>query len=464
MSSCFLFREEKKMKRSIVLALVAATLMPASLAFGQFFGDRVGYSHKADLFVFPFVRIRWNGSTVKEDTFISFVNDDTSERRMYMYFVDGRTWVNADRTLDLTGNQASYFSAYSGTGGNTTVPSFRALNSAGRDATAAPYPDTTTCGSGGDRVLDGFIVAWTADQNNKPVCTNHIAASATVVVYDKENAWEYKPWGFRSNSCMTSSNHSGSASDPPLGTWPNAGLHELDGSEYQKCPSQLLVDFWATGGDGFGAGTTTDFEISLVNMALDLRDIPDHDMDGTPGEQASPSDMTNAQDDKGPYPTAVSVLTWNEIESQVSNTVRCLVCWDSVLASKFVYVAGDSSPFAVTTLQTKKGKGRLSSGRDARCDIMAGSPFSTPLQYAKTSKNVPILGCAHKVIAFSGGICGSSTARAGNALTAVGERTDGYILFDNTDQGTPPTLTGSDTGGVTDDGGLVAPVRNLRSR
>jgi len=403
---------------------------------------RAGYHSKADLFVWPKVTVRWNDNgtpgnpaddVLQEDTFISLVNDDTAGHKMYFYFVDGKTWKNADRTLNLTGNQSRYFSAYSGRGGGTVIPSFRQLKPEGHD-NSGPGGGAIGCpGAAGDRVVQGFIIGWTVDENNIPICTNHIAASATLVNYQHENAWEYKPWAFR---CCVQDRGMGTLFGGPID---ETGIHRLNGGEYQSCPSHLLLDFWATGGSGFLSGTSTDFDITLVNMAIDLRDLPDHDMDGVPGELPNPSNMLAAQDSEPPT-GAVSILTWNESESQVSNTIRCVDCWDMQLASRYGF-GGGASPFALTTLQTSKGKGRLHARRDARCDRPASSPHAQPLMYAKTSKNLPILGVAHKWITFSGSYCANGrVAEANSALTGMGERTDGYIAFDISDQGTPPTL------------------------
>jgi hypothetical protein len=394
---------------------------------------RVGYSHKADLFVFPYV-----SATASEDTFISFTNDDTVARRIHLQYVDGVRqantspncggWLNLDRTLNLTGNQPSYFSARSGSGGLTNVGSFKDL--------------------GGGADTRGFILAWTVDENNVPVGTNQIAASATIVNYTEESSWEYKPWGFRSNFTG------------PLG---NAGeVTELlmDGWDYQKNPSHLLLDFWATGAnDAFGAGTTTDFELTLLPMHIDLRALPDFDEDGTVGELPLPG---GTSEDCSPPTTAVTVLSWNEHESQVSNTVRCLTCWDSTLGSAYGF-NGAASPFALGTLQTKKGKARLNGSTDVRCNQAAGSANSQMLIYEKRSIDMAILGVCNKKINFSGG----GVSRANSALTAMGERTDGFIKFDAADQGTPPTLSsGTGSGAVGDVGGSVSPlpVRAVRSR
>lgn len=448
------------MKRSIVLALAATTLLPAAAALAQFApdGTRVGYSSKADMFVWPYVRITWDAATptvATQDTFLSVTNDDTVDHWMHLEFVDGRSWRHTNRTIKLTGNQSRYWSAFSGQGGSTSGLAFRDLFPSGYVVDANPCDATPGAG----RIVEGFIIGWTTDSNDQPVCTNQIAASATNIHYTDENAWEYKPWGFR---CGTQDG--------------NYGCNSTNGSEYQRLPSALLVDFWATPGNGaFGPGTSSDFELTLLALPVDLRALPDNNLNGTPGEQPNPSYINDAKDSEPPT-TAVQVTTWNEAESEVSNTVRCLTCWDTELASNygniispascngstFVPAVRAASPFASSTLQTLKGKGRLNGSQNQSCNRV-GNPNASPLLYGKQSLNLPILGVAHKLITFSAGGTPLHVARAESALTALGERTDTYsyigVKFDAGNQGPPPTLVAPGSGSIED---MPAPTRTRR--
>lgn len=381
---------------------------------------------KGDLFVWPHVRIKWDDNAtpgapgddiVLSDTLISVTNDDTVSHPMKFYFVEGRTWANANRTLNLTANQSRYWSAFSGQGGSTSGMAFRALNPLG-------LPDGPNANI---RKLEGFILGFTIDENGKPFGSNQIAAGATIVDREREAAWAYKPWGFR--SCFTGPNM----------TMDKLCLNGLNGN-YQMCPSHLLVDFWSAGTPAFGptvippiVPSVQDFEVTLVNMAIDLRAVPDFDMDGTPGEPPIPG---GSAEDSSPPTTAVEVLVWNESEIQVSNTVLCLTCWDTKLASMYG-VGGAASPFAQTTLQTNKGKARLRGKRDSRCDQAANSPSSQVLIYEKYSKDLPILAVVHKIITWGP----DRVAKANSAVTGMGGRADGFIQFDTTNQGPPPTLT-----------------------
>jgi hypothetical protein len=427
--------------------------------------QKVGYHNKGDVFVFPYVKIAWNSANgaVLRDTFISLTNDDTRPHKIKLLYVDGQLRAgtdpncpggcrNLDRTLNLTGNESAYFSAFTGSGGLSTVGSFRDLNPAGM---ADDEPS-------GRLTVQGFILAWTVDENNVPVGTNHIAASATIVDYGEESSWEYKPWAFRSNFVGTF-DESSHPNDQ------HGGILRLDGSNdgYQKAPSHLLLDFYSTGDFGtlpsaFGAAKPADFVLTLLPLAIDLRAIPDLDLDGKPGEIPVPGGR--AQDCSPPV-TAVQVLSWNELESQISNTIRCVECWDSTLGSEYrtIVSAGPpmvftTSPFSKAALQTNKGKARLRGSRDLRCDQAAGSVWANPPIYQKLSIDLPILGVSHKIITFT---ASGVKSRANSALTALGERTDAFIRFDTTDQGTPPTLSGSPDIGAAGIGSEeeTAPVR-----
>jgi len=441
----------KVLRNILIIGAALACFAQAGQAF-QFteMNFRSGYAHKGDLFVWPHVKIRWDDAstpgnpaddTLLEDTFISVVNDDTTTRYFKMFFVDGASWRYSDRRLELTGNQPGVFSAYRGSLGFGGVPPFLAVHPLGYQNGPNTY----------NRQLSGFIVGWTVDVNNVPYGVNQLAASATVVNYEKRSAWEYKPWAFRSFF---------------EGPKPDPTRILLNGQmgEYQLLPSHLMLDFFAAGSKAFGKTVNDipskdilqDFELTLLTMKMDFRSLPDFDLDGTPGELPVAG---GSSEDSEPPTTAVTVLAWNENESQVSNTVRCVTCWDSKLASAYGYM-GAGSPFAQSVLQTNKGKARLTPGRDMRCDRAAGSPNAQILIYSKVSKDLPIIGIAHKTLTFNP----DRVPKAVSYLVPMGDRTDGYILFDQSDQGTPPTLTGGTSARGIEDLSSPQTPRQLRSR
>jgi len=397
------------MKR-FVLALVLVGLV-ASMAVAQT-QDRVQYSQKADLFVFPYVVVKWDNNNtpanpaddkIVQDVFISVINDATSGVYFKMYYVDAYNCHGVDARIYLTGNDPAYFSALTGVGGGVgggadigVAPSFKAINPAG-------YQDGVNAK---DRILSGYIVGWAVDAQNYPIGTNQLAASATVVDYKTESAWEYKPWAFRS---AFTTNKPGEPTILRL-NW-GAG-------EYQNCPEQLLLDFWASGSAAFGpsinppvVNSVQEFELTLLTAYMDFRPVP-----------AYPEVPT----------TSVQVLSWNEMEQPVSGTQKCLTCWDSTLGANYGYM-GAASPFALSTLGTDKGKARLWPAATPACSRPA-NPNSNPPIPEKPAVNLPILGVAHKIISWGS----DRVAKAGSALTGMGARTDG-VIFTPADQGEPPT-------------------------
>lgn len=407
--------------------------------------DRVQYSHKADLFVWPYVVIRWDNmgtpqtgdDAVLQDVFVSVTNDSVTAKRMKMMFVDAgdcsggpgtpcRSCYGMDAVLDLTGNNPLYFSAFNGAGGGVggrnnggIYPSFRGVQPLG-------YQDPAFPADPRKRILRGYIVAWTVDEENYPIGTNQLAGSATVVDYRLEEAWEYKPWAFRSN-------FTGRKSET------TALRLNFDSDNYQQCPEMLLFHFWASGSQALGGsvnppiGTSAfEFEVSLVNMWMDFRATPDFDGDGVPGN--SPIDAETAT-------TSVQVVSWNEMEQPFSGTQRCLTCWDSTIAGSYGYM-GAASPFALSILGTDKGKARLWAMASPACG-RAENPNSNPPIIGKPARSLPIVGLAHGTITWPPGPGDPPKSRqAVMSLLPIGmgTRPDGVIYFDGNDQGDPPTV------------------------
>ena len=389
--------------------------------------DRVQYSQKGDLFVWPYVVIRWDtlGTAAPEDdvalqdVFLSVVNDATYGVAMKFYFVDAYNCHAIDARCGLTGNNPVYFSAFSGIGGGVDGAADRGMFPAFRALKAAGYQDPEFPGDPTKRILRGYIVGWTVDGGNYPIGTNQLVASATVVDYRLEEAWEYKPWAFRSR--FTGRKQATTVL-----------RMNFDPDNYQKCPQMLLVDFWASGSRAFGPSTNApielssqDFELTLLNAWMDFRSEPDFDGDGEPG--SSPIDIE-------PATTTVQVLAWNEMEQPISGTLRCITCWDSTPASLYGWM-GAMSPFDIWALQTDKGKARLSTLAAPNCSRPA-NPNSNPPIIAKPARNLPILGVAHRTITWTA----TRVAKTGMGLIGMGTRDDGVIYFDGSDQGDPPTM------------------------
>ena len=187
-----------------------------------------------------------------QDTFIDLSNDYPADVRVQMYFVNGDLpsdavfagdppllverehpgWNNVDVEFDLTNNQPTYWSAMSGQPAG--VSPFTILD----DGDPPGRPDMDP-GNPGGRVLRGFVVAWAVNKAGEEISWNHLSGDATVVHYGDRTAWEYNAWAFQ---CVT-----GAAVGDACGS--TAGELNLNGFEYDACPSKLLLDFYATGSE-----------------------------------------------------------------------------------------------------------------------------------------------------------------------------------------------------------------------
>lgn len=419
-------------------AVIAASF--ASVASAQT-ETRAQYTFKGDLFVWPYVVIVWNNQgtasqaddVVLQDVFITITNDDCNPHSFRMQFVDGMDCVDFDRQIQLTQNNPVYFSAYNGQGGglsgdpNGSVPSFRGINTIG-DPADPLNPNI--------RFVGGYIVGWTVDANGVPVGSNQLFAGATVVDYRIESAWEYKAWCYRSLWTPPGGIPCGVASPVKPGA-PNVLL--LNGTtEYQSTPSVLLLDFFATGSPAFGpsaiapiVASTSDFELTLLTAKFHFEAQPDFDNNGV---YQLPNDDDDCVLDSEPAIGGVDVLSFNEDEQPVSETVHCVQCWDSTLGSLYGF-QGEESPFALALLGTDKGYARIRGVLDARCD-RAGLPNGNPPVRCIQSQDLPLLGIAHKIIRWGAG--NDRVTKAASHLTATGARVDG-VVFTNAPQGQPPT-------------------------
>jgi len=428
---------------ALVLGAVWTHLSLAPAAAQQ--PDRAQYSFKGDLFVWPYVKIRWRQSDQKVllDTFITLVNDDVTQRKVRFYYVEGNTWAHPATDICLTGNQPTYFSAFSGRGGlvcPTVPPDFPPASGAVpfRIVNFAGLPDGPSSAPNSIRKAEGFIVGWTVDENLNPVGTNQIAGGATVVDYENEAGWAYRAWSFRSNF---------------LGPKPDPTVLRLNGAagEYQPAPCKLLVDFWKPGTNVFcaalGAGTpqttpcSQDFELTLVNMVMDFRRCPDNDFDGT---------TCGDLDDPGPPTNEILIASYNASGSTfIGNATRCIQCWDNNLAS--TYPATPANPFAINS---DKGTAVITCGPPNLCVRPASSPHSQMYLPPIVPVEMPFVGVAHKIISWSGP---ARVEKAASVLTVVEERTDGFILFDSGDQSTVASLIDPLIRAVTEVGGEPSP-------
>ena len=189
--------------------------------------SRAQMSTKGSLLVFPKVEIKWNAQgRLIQDTFIDITNDYQYPVDVQMYFVDGDMCIWADNKITLTGNEPTYWSAF--TGEPKGVSPFTVLND------GCPDEDDPT--NTGGRRLRGYILAWAVDSTSgEEIRWNHLKGDALIVRYDQGASWEYGAWAFQTTTV---------AHGQPTGT---PGELHLDGYEYDQCPDYLLLDFYAPG-------------------------------------------------------------------------------------------------------------------------------------------------------------------------------------------------------------------------
>lgn len=203
---------------------------------------RTSASIKGSLLVFPHVEIKFDAAgNLIQDTYISITNDYIEDVSVKLYFVNGDCCFWADRSIELTGNESTYWSTFSGLPKGVTP--FTALGPAQAD------PDDNK--GMGIRRLSGYVLAWAEENGNgREIEWNHLTGVATTVHFGEHEAWEYKPWAFEA----VGGNGPGTLLQAPYGQL------DLNGVEYAHVPAQLLFDFF---GAGTQLGGTPPFPIDL---------------------------------------------------------------------------------------------------------------------------------------------------------------------------------------------------------
>jgi hypothetical protein len=387
---------------------------------------RVSDTQKGSLLIFSDVELEWtNGPgtfNLTKDTVISLVNDYPGEVFVQVYFINGDpekeavfssgpapiliteaepgcNWV--DCQFMLTPDQPMYWSA--ATGNPLGCQPFHILDANMGNGPGRPNPEVP----GGPRVLRGYIVAWAVNADGKEVNWNHLSGKATIVDYAAQAAWEYNAWAFQARF----GEHGESL--------PGSGIIFLDGFEYETAFDMLLFDFFAANSGAFSNGTNivnVDTDLTLHPVTVDLR-----------------------QEHDEPITTKAHFDIWNMNERKLSNTRRCITCWDQVLLSRF----NNPNTFLLVNLQSDKGKARIDGKQANECEdncFHEEDPDFAPdnqtagflddvldLEFV-CSQDASLLGVAAKTLRFGG----NSIDYAGNELVGMGvERAS--VFYDITD-------------------------------
>lgn len=391
--------------KKLVCGLMVCGLLAAVAVSPAMAQERVSATEKGSILLYPKVEIRWDSAgNVIQDTFIDLTNDFPESVYVQMHFVNGDPdlpydchydpncqypalddrcrvcerahlgWNWVDVKIQLTGNEPTYWSAY--TGLPKGVSPFTILDPGyppGR-----PDPDGS-----GNRVLRGFVIAWAVDAQGREIRWNHLKGDALLVNYMNGSAWEYNAYAFA--AVFGQPNQVGQ----PLQVAPTPGVMTLDGlTEYEAVYAELLLDFYAVGSTAFsGAGRTVevDTDLTLMPMDIDLR-----------------------QENEGPTTTKAFFTIWNMNEFKFSGTERCITCWDQTLLRYY----DAPNHFLLENLQTNKGKARIDGIRSAVvCDVP---------EEGILSKATALLGVSMKYLRFDGGV---DYAQAGSNLVGLGTET-----------------------------------------
>jgi len=132
------------------------------------------------------------------------------------------------------------------------------------------------------------------------------------------------------------------------------------------------------------------------------------------------------QDNDGPINTKLHIEIWNSNEDFISQTTRCISCWDQFLLSD----VSDPNGFLLSQLQSDKGKARIDGQASTQCDApfccdrgdddcIADYDFEVGGDAPICSEDTPLAGVANKILSFSGAQMG--TALAGSSLPGSGE-------------------------------------------
>ena len=316
----------------------------------------------------------------------------------------GWNWV--DVAIPLTHNEPTYWSMM--TGAPIGMQPFTILDPAGPgQLPGRPDPE-----GGEDRVMRGYVIAWAVNELNQEIRWNHLLGDAVIVDYLAGAAWEYNAWVFQATDSV--------AHGAPTGT--PGDLH-LDGSEFQFCYDQLLLEFYAVHSmalSGGGRMVSVDTDLTLHPVSADLR-----------------------QDSVGPVTTKAHFDIWDMNEFKKSGTYRCITCWDQTCLSNYRF----PNNFLLENLWTDRGKARISGVASQLCNVDF-DPTNGPLGADPrdvVSVSTPLLGVATKRMVFDGG---ADHGLAGSNVFGLGYAT-ALIRADLVSGGGAPPETPSDGVGET---------------
>jgi hypothetical protein len=299
------------------------------------------------------------------------------------------SWV--DVGVELSADEPAYWAASSGLPGpNGGVSPFTILD---------PGPPPGRPDGTGDRVLRGYILAWAVDNEGNPIRWNHLKGDALLVNYRNMSAWEYNAYAFQVHSVLHEQLVPMPVPLPDETPWAEL---KLDGTDYDACFDELLLDFYSP------------YSYALTSADCDGKpmDQCDHKVQVFTDLTLMPALIDLRQDGDGPVTTKAKFVICDENETCLSNTTRCITCWDQEWLRKY------DPPNHFVNMQTDKGKARIDGVASGWCDD------------GVVSEDAPLLGVAMKMLVFTDRYDSKrGMAQAGMNLVGMGTE-DGVIKAD----------------------------------
>ena len=354
--------------------------------------DRVSVNRDGSLLIYPKVELRWDeAGNLIQDTFLSIRNDYPAFVDVRLYFFNGDPpieesayperahlgWNWLDPQITLTTNEAAYWSV--ATGAPKGLPPFTLL-----DPSVDPLRQGRPADDGSsDRVLRGYVLAWAINEHGQEIRWNYLGGGATIVNYADSDSWAYSACAFRALDQGGTVNH-GDQTGTPL-------ILNLDGSEYDYCFDDLLLDFYSIGSYALSGLVEyqADTDLTLLPVLMELRP--------TAGDPAL---------------TKANFGIWNMNEVRFSGTARCVQGWDQQLLSNYAL----PNHFRLDYLQTDAGRAEI----DGIASVVCGPE----------SINAPLVGVAAKLLDSAVNRTYSGRALPGKG-TEVGEIRYGVDCNDN---------------------------------
>jgi len=368
---------ENMFKKTVVLSVAVALIM-LGLIVDPSAAQVTSVSKRGSYVALPLIKT-FTSPTTDFDTIVTIGNDAASGTWVKCYWMDSdqNAW---DFEFYLTANQPAWFSAKSGLGSKDV----------------SEFGDNKT----------GELKCWAIDIDPPAPATteikkkfNYLYASAMIVEsLPLSAAFEYQAWAFNLTT---------------LGT-PNGPL-TLDGAEYDYCPSYLVYNFFAEGGDFNGFSAESSY-LSLAPCQQDLRQ------------------------DRSPVCTKAQFDIWNENEIKYTGAWQCVKCYfegelsdigsliwnkcDLGVKCKKTGVGGNK--FTYDILHTDLGRFRVSPSLSTQCNSVFakfGQDGKTPVDVcAGNQGKYPFLGVLVTEVSSTGGAADTYAATTG---TGAGQFTAG---------------------------------------